>query len=190
MFAVRHRISVLSERLALAAGRYTAEQVDWSNRERLVFVCTGNICRSPYAEAYARNNGLSAVSAGTDARPGCQADPGAVAEAARRGIDLLPHKTTRWDDLQLRTNDLMIALQLRHARAVEPRAVAANVPVLLMSGLLAPDIEIIRDPYGRDSQAFATAFDQIERGIAAILQLSATRLVDGRSQGQQAATHP
>jgi Low molecular weight phosphotyrosine protein phosphatase len=63
----------------------------WRNCERVVFVCTGNICRSPYAEAAARAHGINAVSCGTHTRTGLPADPVAIREAALRGRDMTAH---------------------------------------------------------------------------------------------------
>jgi protein-tyrosine phosphatase len=182
MLALRHRLSVLAERLTLLTGRFGIKAAQWGDWNRLVFVCTGNICRSPYAEVLARSHGFSAVSAGVDTSSDCPANASAIAEATRRGIDLNAHKTTMWKDLDLQPGDLVIAVQLRHARAVASKASQAGVPVVLMSSLLSP-VQIVRDPYGRDPQAFMTAFDQIERAMASIKRLTA----EARSELDRAA---
>ena len=53
---------------------------------RLVFVCKGNICRSPFAEAVARAAGADAVSYGLDARDGLPANPSAIRTARKFGL--------------------------------------------------------------------------------------------------------
>ena len=53
---------------------------------RLVFVCSGNICRSPFAAEYARALGLPSASFGLHADDGAAANPQALAAARRRGI--------------------------------------------------------------------------------------------------------
>jgi len=67
------------------------------------FVCSGNICRSPYAEAAARRCGLTAISCGIATEKGLPADGTAITEAAQRGLDLTSHRTTRWQDVEIRT---------------------------------------------------------------------------------------
>jgi protein-tyrosine phosphatase len=173
MLGVRTRLQRSAERAALAIGCFGAESVDWQRVQRVVFVCTGNICRSPFAEAFARGRGLTALSCGIDTRTDFPADPMAIAEAARRGVDLNPHRTTRWLEMKLEPTDLVIATQLRHALAVRKRARAAGCRTIVMSSLLLPDFQVVSDPYGRDTQAFVTAFDQIEKAIARIMALSA-----------------
>lgn len=134
-----------------------------STPRRLVFVCTGNICRSPYAEALARSLGLEAISAGMDTTPGLPAHPRAIAEAGARGLDLSNHRTTSWADVQLRNGDLVIATQLTHLVAVRRRARTAGCQVVLMSCLSRDRFTIVRDPYGQDPVVFQEVFDLIEK---------------------------
>ena len=57
----------------------------------ILFVCTGNTCRSPLAEALARARGVDARSAGLAALPGEGAPPQAVRAARRHGADVSGH---------------------------------------------------------------------------------------------------
>ena len=54
----------------------------------ILFVCTGNTCRSPLAAALARAYGVDAQSAGLSADPGDVATPEAVRASQRHGADL------------------------------------------------------------------------------------------------------
>jgi protein-tyrosine phosphatase len=139
-------------------------------RGKLIFVCSGNICRSPYAEAVARRYGMRAVSCGTRAEPGGAADITAVSEAAQRGVDMSSHRSTRWRDVELQADDIVIAMQLRHALAVLPRARAHLCPVLLFSSLLS-EFAVIEDPYGKAGWQFRSVFNLIDAGITRIMQL-------------------
>ncbi|HRD66714.1 MAG TPA: phosphotyrosine protein phosphatase [Candidatus Competibacter sp.] len=130
---------------------------------RLVFVCTGNICRSPYAEALAHSCGLEAVSAGIDTTPGLPAHPQAIAEARARGIDLSGHRTASWADVRLRNGDMVIAVELRHLLAVQRRVREAGCQIALMSSLSQDCFAIVRDPYGREPAVFQAVFDLIEK---------------------------
>jgi len=57
----------------------------------ILFICTGNTCRSPLAAALARAYGVDAQSAGLSADPGDVATPEAVRAAKRHGADLSNH---------------------------------------------------------------------------------------------------
>src|SRR6267378_2068745 len=93
------------------------ETVDWNRVKRLVFVCKGNICRSPYAEAKARALGLAASSFGLQAAIGGTANAAAAESARRRGVDLSEHKTSRGDQFPLIPGDLLMGMEPWHARA-------------------------------------------------------------------------
>jgi len=123
MLRVRTRLYTWLERSILTLGWLRADELSkWKECERLVFVCTGNICRSPYAEVAAHRHGLRAVSCGTQTQTGLPANATAIEEAALRRVDLSSHATTRWQDFEIGKGDLIVAMQLRHAIAVWPRA--------------------------------------------------------------------
>jgi protein-tyrosine phosphatase len=167
MFRIRHRFNSWTERCVLAAGMLRGGPAVWSECERLVFVCSGNICRSPYGEVLARARGLSAISCGTHTDNGLTANARAIEVAGSRGVDLSAHRTQRWQDLNTGPGDVIIALQLRHARAVLPRARRARSPVVILSALL-PDFETAHDPYGQPAEEFVRVFDLIDAGVSGI----------------------
>lgn len=149
----------------LALGCLRADRLrQWPQRGRLVFVCSGNICRSPYAQEVARRHGIAAVSCGTDTNNGLPADGAALRTAAERGVDLSAHRTTKWEDLVVEKGDVIVAMQLKHALAVLPRARAEAFPVVVFSSLL-PDFTTVFDPYGKPDERFREVFDLIDAGI-------------------------
>jgi protein-tyrosine phosphatase len=150
----------------LALGYLKADEVRHGQRcKRVVFVCSGNICRSPYAEVVARMRGLRAVSCGTHTETGLPADSTAITEAARREVDLHSHRTIRWEDFALEDGDLLVAMQLRHARAILPRA--RGCPVVMLSSLL-PQFAPVWDPFGKQSPEFQRSFDLIDAGVQSL----------------------
>jgi protein-tyrosine phosphatase len=151
--------------LIRALGRKEPHRLD---AKRIIFLCTGNICRSPYAEAVARAKGTAAISCGTRTSPGVKADPVAVAVAMRKGCDLSSHLTTRWEDVELRHGDIVIAMQVRHALLAYPRTWRAGVRVLVLGALVGPGGEVITDPYGYDAEEYSRVFSLIDKGIEAL----------------------
>lgn len=164
---IRSLTNVTLERLACAIGiPLLGGQVPDRRPERLVFVCTGNICRSAYAERVAKALGFSAISAGVDTTPGLPANPQAIVEARRRGIDLTQHRTRSWLDVELKSGDVVIGAQLAHVLAVGGRSRRAGCPVVLMSRFCRDRFERVRDPYGKDEIVFSQVFDLIERLVS------------------------
>lgn len=174
MFQLRKKIHRLTERLALSGGRFRWDpDLHTTSSGRLVFVCSGNICRSPYAEFVARSRGLTAISCGIDTNNDLPADATAIAEARRRGTDMTSHRTTRWQDVQLQEGDTIVVAQLKHARAVWPKARAHHCKVVIMSALLLPDFDVVWDPYGAPIEVYRRSFDLIDRAVGRLVALRA-----------------
>ncbi len=87
---------------------YDQRIIDRLLRTTILFVCSGNTCRSPMAEAIARNlllkklnvteaelekKGMSVISAGSFAMPGAKATPQAVDTLREMGMDLTHHRS-------------------------------------------------------------------------------------------------
>lgn len=87
----------------------------------VLFVCTGNVCRSPMAEAFLRarlaQRGVPGTvrSAGT-AAPGGPASAHGVDVLGERGLDLSAHRSTRLDADTLASADLVLGLAREHVR--------------------------------------------------------------------------
>lgn len=145
---------------------------------RILFVCLGNICRSPLAEGVMRAAALEAGlavevdSAGTgDWHVGNAPDPRAIVTAARHGIDIsgLRARQVRQDDFS--HYHRLIALDasvLRDLRRVAPSDGTARLELLLDH---APDRcgGDVADPYFGDDTGFETALSDIRRGVDGLL---------------------
>jgi protein-tyrosine phosphatase len=154
----------------ISGGFSQYRHLDFSRVDRLVFVCKGNICRSPYAEASARANNrrLQIASFGLHAVPKQPANEQAVRIAGRRGIELNEHRTRRVTDLSIRRSDLLIAMEPAQAQALEAHVHACGAQITLL-GLWAGDImPSISDPYGHDDAIFEQCFDTIDTAIRAL----------------------
>ena len=94
---------------------------DPPGRFRILTVCTGNICRSPAAEALLRSRLGDAVvtaSAGTGARPGLPVAPEIAQLLADDGINAAGFASRRLDETMIREADLVLALAREHRSRV------------------------------------------------------------------------
>jgi len=165
---------------------------------RICFVCSGNICRSPMAEAVMARlvdrAGLSSLvgvdSTGTgDWHIGERADRRAVAALAARGYDGATHRAKQFDPQWFGERDLVIGLDRGHLRTL--RSWAANAEErgrihLLRSfdPAVGPDaghVLDVPDPYYDGPAAFDAVLDQIEAACAGLLDhvRAALRARDG-----------
>lgn len=141
----------------------------------ILFVCLGNICRSPTAEAIfrvqAKGRGLEIDSAGTSGwHDGHPSDPRASAEAARRGIDMSYIRSRKVLAEDFNHFDVIIAMDaqnLRDLEAMQPTGSNARLGKLLE---YAPELGIsdVPDPYYEDT--FPEVFDMIELACGRFLE--------------------
>lgn len=113
----------------------------------ILFVCTGNTCRSPLAAALARAAGIDACSAGLAACPGDPATPQAVRAARRHGADLSDHRARTVDgDLMARAEQVWVMTPGHYdALAFRFPRYAGKISVL------EPPVP---DPYGGDDAVY------------------------------------
>jgi len=152
-------------RMLYLFGRYRGyRQVDWDSVERLVFVCKGNICRSPYAEAVAQSLGVVSISCGIDTINGAPANADAICAATEKGISMMEHKTKPIQSLMLKKGDLLIAMEPWQAEYLKQKLVKGSQGTLL--GLWgAPVIPYIHDPFGNATAYFNNCFNYIEKAV-------------------------
>lgn len=157
--------------IARARGRYRRyESVRWGEVRRLVFVCSGNICRSPYAERRARASGFPAVSVAVRGESGHPADPAARRAAAALNVPLDDHRSAAIDDVTLQPGDLLVAMEPWQAQRVAARHGGDPALQITLLGLwTAPPRPHLHDPHTLCDGYFETCFRLIDSGVAAIL---------------------
>ena len=147
-------------------------------RPAILFLCLGNICRSPLAEGAARaafaKAGIDARldSAGTgDWHIGHAPDARAQAEARRRGVDIsgLRGRQLRRGDFY--DFDLILAADatnLRDARAIRPSDATAELK-LMLDLLPGRSGAGVTDPYYGEDGGFAATWDDVDAVAAALV---------------------
>jgi protein-tyrosine phosphatase len=151
------------------AGRYCQfKQIRWERVARVVFVCHGNICRSPYAEGRAVSFGLPAASFGLSADSGAPADPSACRVAARREIELIRHCARDAADFELQTGDLLVAMEPRQARRISGLLPPGSCQLTLLGLWSRPPRPHIHDPHRLSEAYWERCFDVIDSAVQTI----------------------
>lgn len=144
------------------------------NQPSVLFVCLGNICRSPLAEAALRAEAvraglaLSIDSAGTGAwHAGNPPDPRSIAEAARHGIDISGYRARQVRQDDFRHFGQIFALDpqnLRDLKRIAPSSLLGRSTArvsLLMDLVPGREGSAVIDPYGGTEEDFAAVWDDV-----------------------------
>lgn len=144
---------------------------------RILFVCLGNICRSPAAEAVlraratARGLPLSIASAGTGGwHQGDPADRRMIAAAARRNYSLEAHRARQVEFSDFYEFDYLLAMDLQNMAdllAMAPPNRECDIRLFL--DFAAGETRETPDPYYGGAQGFDRVLDLIEAGAEGFL---------------------
>jgi protein-tyrosine phosphatase len=140
---------------------------------QVLFVCMGNICRSPTAEGVMRKivcdaglqNYILVASAGThDYHVGQPPDPRAQAAARKRGYDLTALRARQVSPSDFEAFDLLLAMDFNNMAILQDMCPAEHRDKigLLMSYAMQRRASIVHDPYYRGARDFDLVLDYIE----------------------------
>ncbi|SFM53524.1 protein-tyrosine phosphatase [Marinobacter zhejiangensis] len=135
--------------------------------ERLVFVCSGNICRSPLAEVYARSLGKQAASCGLNCGDGFPADPRAMAHASQFGLSLEDHRTVNVKDFEFRSSDLIVVMEPAHLTSFQEK-VGGNYRLVLAGSFCRRPSPYIHDPYNCCIEFFTHCENKVLEAVRGI----------------------
>ena len=153
---------------------------------KILFVCTGNTCRSPLAEAIARKiaieRGMHDVeigSAGTSAWDGAPASDGALLVGMERGMDLSAHRAQTLNRDLARTTDVVLAMGPHHLERIEALGGAGHAYLLSDFASYGKSVRPISDPIGAELDIYRATADELEEEIRRVMD----RIMAERSSG-------
>ncbi len=143
---------------------------------RLLFVCTGNTCRSPLAEVIARKrvhelgwSQFEVASAGVGAFAGSPASGGSARTAALRGLDLSEHGATLLTHDLAQSADLVLTMSAGHLLPLIEWGLegkAAVITAFAAGDEDGPMTAGVPDPIGGPDEEYAHTFDVIDDLVA------------------------
>ena len=157
---------------------------------RILFVCMGNICRSPMVETVARvelaRAGIAAevASAGTERyHVGERADPRAIEIAEANGYPLAQHRARQVEAADFDRYDLVLAMDRVNVGALgrhRPGAYARE-PALFLTHVGFTELDEVPDPYYGSRRDFERVLDLARRGSALLIERLAVSREDARA---------
>lgn len=145
----------------------------------VLFVCTGNLCRSPMAEGILKNllekrmeRGIKVASAGTWGVAGNAAAPYATEVCKENGIDISGHEARELTEEMVRESDLVVVMEFDHLHTVldmVPNAAGKIRMLTQFGGEERNFYHSIPDPYGRPKREYERCYRQIEKHVRFLL---------------------
>ncbi|MDW5299756.1 MAG: low molecular weight protein arginine phosphatase [Sedimentibacter sp.] len=149
----------------------------------ILFVCTGNTCRSSMAEGifkYLLKNknieNINISSAGISACEGEKANEKAISVLKSQGIDITSHKARQLTDNIIEASDLILTMTYNHKMAIQRYAPKASKKVFTLkefsSTFNEENVEYnfdIDDPFGMDYNVYERSMEEIKSELEKII---------------------
>jgi protein-tyrosine-phosphatase len=149
----------------------------------VLFVCKGNICRSPFAALYATErlrargvDGVTCRSAGYSTTQAAASPPHAITAARTYGVDLAAHRPLPFAD-QARDVDVIVVMEAAHLDLLAGRLGVARDRLVLLPRFAPAAVagggyrrSNIEDPFGRPLDAFERCYAQTAAAVDGLVE--------------------
>lgn len=146
--------------------------------KKVLFVCTGNTCRSPMAEAlFSRMlqqgdhpaDEIKIESAGLYAWENETASPEAIEVMSQLGIDLTGHRSRLVNEAMVQDADLILTMTRRHRDQLQENFPYLKDKIYTLAEYAGQPNQEIPDPYGQNIEAYQQALEQIRKLLEEVI---------------------
>lgn len=157
-FNMQHKLGVYA----------SANKKQVKGAQRLIYICSGNICRSPFGEAVAIKAGFPAISFGLHCRGNDEAFAKTLDYAKRHNYPLTEHRSAKMSDYVPQPNDLLIVMEPAHLQ--ELNALYPQQKKVLLGLFAKPPTVYLHDPFNTNQVFFDKCMQQIEHATLSLIQ--------------------
>ncbi len=144
----------------------------------VLFVCKGNICRSPFAHYYLKSicpSGIEVTSCGYYPADGRPSPKEAIEAGQRLGIDIGSHRSTIINSEMVESADVIFTFDEENHRIITKHFSYAKSKIVRISSLDSKNPFVIQDPHGRDTDYFYNTYTQIKQLLDSLKLIQDTR---------------
>ncbi|WP_100643213.1 low molecular weight phosphatase family protein [Alteromonas facilis] len=150
-------------------GIYSKYRLNTHNEiNRLVYICSGNICRSPLGDVYARSLGFESVSFGLHCRGGDEAFEKTLQYGLQQSLPIEEHRSQNISHYEPRKGDLLIVMEPNHLEDLETQF--PETPKLLLGFLTDWENVYIHDPFNTNVVFFDRCMKEIEKATLRLIR--------------------